>query len=869
MKRIALPCCLLLAAALTAGAVEPPLLVDYQAEVTGPGGAPLDGPTDFVFRFFDAAEGGNEIAIDHHLASGTGAVLADDGLVNVKLGAGHFVDGSGPGTYDFLDLVLRDHAALWLQVEIAGEVLQPRVRVTSSAYAINATMLQGRSLLEWELDTEQRIGVHAGDVDAHHARYTDADAVAAMGPQADGNPLHHARPDAAEIVAAVAASPLVPGSPCTGDDAVLRWTGSAWICEALAVAGPSDGNANGFEAIDPWGEAFDGIQRTATSWTAANAQCAALGGNLPTVTELHRNNAATGSGSIADANATAFLWTRIADAPASERVTVRLSDGAVASAAEGAAVAYRCVWPDAHHPVFTDDACHGPPGAGCDVQDLVHNMDSWDRPPLRFAAAVNECNAYNASLPDVRRMQEAIQAGLSNPTSQWLWAGEGKYWYTGGFGATLARFDASPQEAWYFTSGSGATGATTSALRFRCIGRGTTSIGVLPASPPCTGGCTAALDRASPVYADSTDRTATDQASAAADCAAQGGSLPHLDEFADLVRAGWPAFPDLLWTSDPAYAYDGTYGFDTYRQGAMASARWQPDASTATVSVPASPRAYRCIWRTRIEASPTTCAGDQAQVWTGAGYACVASIPGDAGGNANQLAYTDDWGNQWDLQNRAAASWDVAKQTCEAIGARLPLPGEAWRVRYNAEVGTALGGTTDTSYLWTAAPHSTVGARTRLRLSDGASAPLAATSTSPYRCIWPSTTGDAFGGRACHGEPAEPCQQAGGRRWDRYDRPAVSQPAAAYECAFLGGRLPNLDDFQTLVAAGAPNGSNQWLWIAESMYWYSGNYGYALGRWSGTGTAAWTYTNLGAGYGALGLGSQDSRFRCTFGDGLE
>jgi hypothetical protein len=136
-------------------------------------------------------------------------------------------------------------------------------------------------------------------------------------------------------------------------------------------------------------------------------------------------------------------------------------------------------------------------------------------------------------------------------------------------------------------------------------------------------------------------------------------------------------------------------------------------------------------------------------------------------------------------------------------------------------------------------------------------------TSAPYRCIWPSTRGDAFGSRDCHGEPANACFQTGVRRWDRYDRPAVSETTATFECAALGGRLPNFDDFQQLVAAGTPNGSNAWLWISETMYWQSGNYGYAVGKWSGTGPSGWTF-DQSAGYADLSFASDKRSFRCVF-----
>jgi hypothetical protein len=122
------------------GAATPPALVNYQGVLRDNNDKPLSGSYDMVFRFIDAATGGNEILLDSHTAAGgVSPVSVTGGLFNVALGSGAVTDGSGPGTYTALDAVFRDYGSVWLEVRIGAETLAPRTRVQSAAYALNAT----------------------------------------------------------------------------------------------------------------------------------------------------------------------------------------------------------------------------------------------------------------------------------------------------------------------------------------------------------------------------------------------------------------------------------------------------------------------------------------------------------------------------------------------------------------------------------------------------------------------------------------------------------------------------------------------------------------------------------------------------------
>ncbi len=132
----------LLAAGPALAVVAPPERVNYQGVLRSAAGAPLSGSSDVIFRFYDAAAGGSELLVDSHLAAGTGAVTAAGGLFSVALGSGQVQDGAAPGTIAGLGQLFREHAEVWLQVEVNDgggfQVLSPRTRIAAAPYALSA-----------------------------------------------------------------------------------------------------------------------------------------------------------------------------------------------------------------------------------------------------------------------------------------------------------------------------------------------------------------------------------------------------------------------------------------------------------------------------------------------------------------------------------------------------------------------------------------------------------------------------------------------------------------------------------------------------------------------------------------------------------
>lgn len=137
MKRISTA---LLPSVLACGlafAASPPSRLNYQGVLRNSSGSPLTGAHDMVFRLYDAPAGGNEVLVDEHLASGTGAVTVTGGLFSTAIGSGNVLDGLGPGTFSSLNDVFRRLKTVYLDVQVNGENLIPRIPIHSAPYALD------------------------------------------------------------------------------------------------------------------------------------------------------------------------------------------------------------------------------------------------------------------------------------------------------------------------------------------------------------------------------------------------------------------------------------------------------------------------------------------------------------------------------------------------------------------------------------------------------------------------------------------------------------------------------------------------------------------------------------------------------------
>jgi predicted regulator of Ras-like GTPase activity (Roadblock/LC7/MglB family) len=166
---------MLLLVATAAWSAAPPESINYQGVLRDASDDPLDGDFDMVFRFWDAETGGLILLTDSHEAAETGAVTVTGGLFNVRLGGGALT----AGVYSTLAEVFADESDVWLQIQVGTEMLNPRVRIVSAGYALNASHLEGRAAAEF-LDTSSASQRKFGPL------WVDASAIAEWGVRGAG-----------------------------------------------------------------------------------------------------------------------------------------------------------------------------------------------------------------------------------------------------------------------------------------------------------------------------------------------------------------------------------------------------------------------------------------------------------------------------------------------------------------------------------------------------------------------------------------------------------------------------------------------------------------------------------------------------------
>ena len=303
------------------------------------------------------------------------------------------------------------------------------------------------------------------------------------------------------------------------------------------------------QITDPWGEAWDGLERAAADYTTAETTCQGIGGRLPTATELYRVSA-TQSATVGQTINTNWLWSMV-PVNATSRARVRLSDANVANQSTSSALNYRCVCPPPLPKAFVGNNCYGPPGQACfglDSEGKRYNVDTADRAPLPVASAIWECTFNRGHLPTFVTLMEAVQQGLDGgSTNSWLHTADG------------VRYDLNAIIRWQgvvaapLVIGNGGYTTNTNNRAFRCAGLNYEA-GTHPAS--ITDEFVGAL---STYKGEAVDSTATQTWTEAHDtCWGRGGHVPRDDELTELIQQGLPAGSgSWVWTSDQA-GYNGT-----------------------------------------------------------------------------------------------------------------------------------------------------------------------------------------------------------------------------------------------------------------------------------------------------------------------
>jgi hypothetical protein len=185
-----------------------PQTLNYQGSLADSIGDPVNGTVDMTFSLYSTETGGTALWTE------TQSVPVTEGVFNVRLGA----------VVPLVPWLFNNRVYLGVAVGLDAE-MTPRQLLDVFAYSMRAHgALVGFSLtcvacvdeaeLTFDPATQAELDGHAGAAGAHHARYTDAEAVTAVGP-------HTTDTD------------TLGGLSCASGE-IASWNGAAWACAADA-----------------------------------------------------------------------------------------------------------------------------------------------------------------------------------------------------------------------------------------------------------------------------------------------------------------------------------------------------------------------------------------------------------------------------------------------------------------------------------------------------------------------------------------------------------------------------------------------------------------------------------------------------------
>jgi len=115
--------------------VTPGRILSFQGRVTDTGGTPITSPINMEFRLYNSEDDTGTNVLLWETSPACSIDPDDDGIFSTILGQDC---GSGIGPE-----VFSENSQVWLEVQVASEILEPRQRIASVAYALNSETLQG------------------------------------------------------------------------------------------------------------------------------------------------------------------------------------------------------------------------------------------------------------------------------------------------------------------------------------------------------------------------------------------------------------------------------------------------------------------------------------------------------------------------------------------------------------------------------------------------------------------------------------------------------------------------------------------------------------------------------------------------------
>ena len=463
---------------------------------------------------------------------------------------------------------------------------------------------------------------------------------------------------------------------------------------------------------DPWGVAWDGLERPAQALDAAKATCQAFGARLPTASELYRVSA-TQSGTVGQSFNTNYIWSLAPDDKLNQ-ATLRLSDGATTSTPAATATPYRCVCATTLPKTFTGKHCNGAAGNECFTLGN-YNIDTKDRPALRKSAAVWECTNERAHMADAPLLVEALRNGLP---------GSGTFIST----ADQATYQTSFSLKWTSSTWQTATNIShvnlTTAAPFRCAAP---KVAQTPNPNTIANQFVGPL---SPYKSETMDSATATWTNAHDACFLRGGHLPRATELAELIEQGLPNGSAVnVWTSDQDGYNTADFLAEVLSWTALEQRFSYQYTGTATWAYKTDSHVFRCIYYPLDPAyvAPTTCTGGCFMVNGGGNPAVtmwfdstdraaktVADASADCAASAGHLASERDY--------------------TEAIRSGLPNGSATYLLTSDFAFGNPAA-TNATVVKWT----GTQAAFTDLWSATAAAAAMTWSdpdTVRPYRCMW-------------------------------------------------------------------------------------------------------------------------------------
>jgi hypothetical protein len=242
-----------------------------------------------------------------------------------------------------------------------------------------------------------------------------------------------------------------------------------------------------------------------------------------------------------------------------------------------------------------------PPGGGA-------KSETKDSAALGWAAAASACFAKGGHVPTTAELAELVGRGLPGGTNTWLWGADSSTAVLTSATASVLRWTGVSTPAYVGGADLNAQ-AKTASLAVRCLYYPVDTSYSGPAASACEGGCTEiALPGGSgaKLWFDANNRAPATLQAAIDTCRLNGGHPASGRDLMEAIRAGLANGSNtFIWAGDfSLYLASPTGGYELratrVRWTGVDPAFADVFGTSSSVSLPASPLAYRCMWTNEL-----------------------------------------------------------------------------------------------------------------------------------------------------------------------------------------------------------------------------------------------------------------------------